>query len=63
MAKARSIVGFMLFLWTFRASSRPRVDKLSAEEQQLLERYRALSDEDRNAMRCLLNVMEGVSRF
>lgn len=63
MAKARSIVGFMLFLWTFRASSRPRARKLSAEEQQLLERYRALSEEDRNAMRCLLNVMEGVSRF
>jgi hypothetical protein len=37
--------------------------KLSDEERHLLERYRALSEEDRNAMCCLLNVMEGVSRF
>jgi len=63
MAKARSIVGFMLFLWTFRASSRPRGRKLSAEELQLLQRYRALSQADRTAMYCLLNVMESASRF
>ncbi|NWD68317.1 hypothetical protein HX870_11995 [Pseudomonas gingeri] len=63
MAKTRSIVGFMLFLWTFRTPSRPRMRKLSDEERHLLERYRALSEEDRNAMCCLLNVMEGVSRF
>lgn len=40
-----------------------RMRKLSDEERHLLERYRALSEEDRNAMCCLLNVMEGVSRF
>ena len=63
MAKARSIVGFMLFFWTFRKPSRLRVRKLSPEERQLVERYRALSEEDRNAMCCLLNVMESVSLF
>ncbi|MGA8132964.1 MULTISPECIES: hypothetical protein [Pseudomonas] len=63
MSKQRSIFGFMLFLWTFRAAPRPRVRKLSDEELQLVARYRALSEEDRNALGCLLNVMEGVSRF
>jgi len=63
MSKQRSIFGFMLFLWTFRAAPRPRVRKFSDEELQLVARYRALSEADRNAMCCLLNVMENVSRF
>ncbi|AMB84506.1 hypothetical protein AWM79_03950 [Pseudomonas agarici] len=63
MSKERGILGFMLFLWTFRAPPPHRVCKLSDEERQLVEHYRSLSAEDRNALRCLLNAMESVSRF
>jgi len=60
MAKARSIVGFMLFLWALRPR---RARALSAEERRLVEHYRALSQEDRVAMRYLLSAMGSVSRF
>ncbi|KPA92892.1 MULTISPECIES: hypothetical protein [Pseudomonas] len=63
MAKERSIFGFMLFLWRFRAPPAPRVHRLSPQERELVERYRTLSESDRDALFCLLNQMGSVSRF
>ncbi|MFC3939807.1 hypothetical protein CCU68_07575 [Pseudomonas gingeri NCPPB 3146 = LMG 5327] len=63
MSKERSILGFMLFLWAFRTPPRARVRRLSDDERQLVEHYRSLSAEDRNALHCLLNAMGSVSRF
>ncbi|WP_434605566.1 hypothetical protein [Pseudomonas sp. R1-7] len=37
--------------------------RLSLEELRLIERYRELSENDRIAMRCLVDAMRSVSRF
>jgi len=40
-----------------------RTRRLSLEELRLVERYRELSENDRIAMRCLVDAMRSVSRF
>ncbi|MBC3347418.1 hypothetical protein PSH58_23410 [Pseudomonas hefeiensis] len=40
-----------------------RTRPLSMDELRLVERYRELSENDRIAMRCLMDAMRSVSRF
>jgi hypothetical protein len=61
MSKAQGIVGF-LGLFSGLNISR-RVSRLSSEEVKLVEQYRALSEDDRIAMRFLVDAMRSVSRF
>jgi hypothetical protein len=43
--------------------NRSRTRRLSLEEMRLVERYRELSENDRIAMRYLVDAMRSVSRF
>ncbi|MCU1750819.1 hypothetical protein [Pseudomonas sp. 6D_7.1_Bac1] len=61
MAKAQGIIGF---LGIFSGMSIPRRSRrLSSEEVKLVEQYRQLSENDRIAMRYLVDAMHSVSRF
>lgn len=61
MTKIKGIVE-MLGLFPCLQNGR-RSRRLSLEELRLVERYRELSENDRIAMRCLLDAMRNVSRF
>ncbi|CAI8731274.1 DUF4158 domain-containing protein [Pseudomonas sp. IT-P253] len=61
MTKVRSITE-MLGIFPCLATGRRR-RRLSSEELTLVERYRDLSENDRIAMRYLVDAMRSVSRF
>jgi hypothetical protein len=61
MTKLRGIAE-MLGLFPCLHSAR-RTRRLSLEELRLVERYRELSENDRIAMRYLVDAMRSVSRF
>jgi hypothetical protein len=61
MSKAQGIVSFLGLVSGFNLSR--RVSRLNSEEVKLLEHYRALSENDRIAMRFLVDAMRSVSRF
>ncbi len=61
MSKAQGIVSFLGLVSGFSISR--RTNRLSSEEVKLLEHYRALSENDRIAMRYLVDAMRSVSRF
>jgi hypothetical protein len=61
MAKAQGIIGFLGIFSGMSISRRSR--RLSSEEVKLVEQYRQLSENDRIAMRYLVDAMHSVSRF
>ncbi|MFJ2365400.1 hypothetical protein ACIPIN_17155 [Pseudomonas sp. NPDC087697] len=61
MAKAQGIIGFLGLFSGMSISRRSR--RLSSEEVKLVEQYRELSENDRIAMRYLVDAMRSVSRF
>lgn len=61
MTKIQGIVE-MLGLFPGLTNTR-RTRRLSVEELRLVERYRELSENDRIAMRYLVDAMRSVSRF
>lgn len=61
MAKSYGIAGAVLCFLTRNMSLRGR--RLSSDEAQLLEQYRALTENDQVAMRYLIGAMKSVSRF
>lgn len=61
MEKAQGSIGFLGIFSGLSLSRRSR--RLSAEEVKLVEQYRALSENDRIAMRYLADAMHRVSRF
>ena len=61
MTKVQGITE-MLGIFTCLATGRRR-HRLSSDEMKLLERYRELSENDRIAMRYLVDAMRSVSRF
>ncbi|MGB3124906.1 MAG: hypothetical protein WBB95_13930 [Pseudomonas sp.] len=61
MAKSYGIAGVVMSFLTRRFFLRGR--KLSLDEAQLLEQYRALTENDQVAMRYLIGAMKSVSRF
>ncbi|WP_311885950.1 MULTISPECIES: hypothetical protein [unclassified Pseudomonas] len=61
MAKIQGITD-MLGIFPCLGSARKR-RRLSSDEVKLVERYRELSENDRIAMRYLVDAMRSVSRF
>ena len=61
MTKVQGITE-MLGIFPCLATGRRR-HRLSSDEMKLLERYRELSENDRRAMRYLVDAMRSVSRF
>ncbi|OPA92440.1 hypothetical protein BFW87_17680 [Pseudomonas fluorescens] len=61
MAKSYGVAGVVMSFLTRRVSLRGR--RLSSDEAQLLEQYRALTENDQVAMRYLMGAMKSVSRF
>ncbi len=61
MEKAQSFIGFLGIFSGLSLSRRSR--RLNSEEAKLVEQYRALSENDRIAMRYLADAMHRVSRF
>lgn len=61
MAKAQGIIGFLGVFSGLSISRRSR--RLSSEEVKLVEQYRELSENDRIAMRYLVDAMHRVSQF
>jgi hypothetical protein len=61
MAKAFGLAGVLEFFLTRRLSFHSR--RLSSDEAQLLEQYRALTENDQVAMRYLIGAMKSISRF
>ncbi|MBV7496865.1 MULTISPECIES: hypothetical protein [Pseudomonas] len=61
MSKVQGITEILgIFPWLTTGRRRRR---LSSEELKLVERYRELSENDRIAMRYLVDAMRSVSRF
>lgn len=61
MTKIQGITEMLGIFPGLTNSRRPR--RLSLEELRLVERYRELSENDRIAMRYLVDAMRSVSRF
>lgn len=61
MSKVQGTVSFLGLVSGFKISR--RTNRLSSEEVKLLEHYRALSENDRIAMRYLVDAMRSVSQF
>ncbi|TNB77676.1 hypothetical protein FHJ31_26780 [Pseudomonas sp. Fig-3] len=61
MTKIQGITQLLGILPCLTSARRPR--PLSMDELRLVERYRELSENDRIAMRCLMDAMRSVSRF
>ncbi|MGY2289086.1 hypothetical protein ACW9H6_04220 [Pseudomonas sp. SDO528_S397] len=61
MTKSYGVAGAVTSFLARRVSWRGR--KLSADEAELLEQYRALTENDQVAMRYLIGAMKSVSRF
>lgn len=61
MAKPSGVAGILVFLFNRKEWLQGR--RLSSDEAQLLESYRALSKNDQVAMRYLVGAMKNVSRF
>lgn len=61
MAKSYGVAGAVVCFLTGKMSLRGR--RLSSDEAQLLEQYRALTENDQVAMRYLIGAMKSVSRF
>lgn len=61
MEKAQSFIGFLGIFSGLSLSRRSR--RLNSEEAKLVEQYRALSENDRIAMRYLADAMHRVSQF
>jgi len=61
MAKSYGVAGFLSSFLARRMSMRSR--RLSSDEAQLLEQYRALTESDQVAMRYLIGAMKSISRF
>jgi len=61
MEKAQGIIGFWGIFSGLSVSRRSR--RLSSEEVKLVEQYRELSENDRIAMRYLVDAMHRVSQF
>jgi hypothetical protein len=61
MAKTYGLAGVLEFILTRRLSFHRR--RLSPDEAQLLEQYRALTENDQVAMRYLIGAMKSISRF
>lgn len=61
MAKPCGVTGVLASFMYRWVSWRGR--RLSAEEAELLEQYRALTENDQVAMRYLIGAMKSVSRF
>ena len=61
MAKLQGITEMLGILPCLASGRRRR--RLNSEEMKLVERYRELSENDRIAMRYLVDAMRSVSRF
>ncbi|MBT2373769.1 hypothetical protein [Pseudomonas fluorescens] len=61
MAKTYGVVGVLTLFLTRKLSLHGRW--LSSDEAQLLEQYRALTENDQVAMRYLIGAMKSISRF
>ena len=61
MAKSYGVAGVVSSFLARRMSLRSR--RLSSDEEQLLEQYRALTESDQVAMRYLIGAMKSISRF
>lgn len=61
MSKAQGIAAFFGLVCGLSILRKAR--RLSSEEVKLVEQYRALSEDDRIAMRYLVDAMRSVSRF
>lgn len=61
MAKSYGVAGVVSSFLTRRMSLRGR--RLSSDEAELLEQYRALTESDQVAMRYLIGAMKSISRF
>ena len=61
MAKSYGVAGAVASFISRRLSLRGR--RLSLEEAELVEQYRALTESDQVAMRYLIEAMKSVSRF
>ena len=61
MSKVQSVAGFLGLVCGLGILRKSR--RLSSEEVKLVEQYRALSEDDRIAMRYLVDAMRNVSRF
>ncbi|KAF2407757.1 hypothetical protein ACMSI6_25605 [Pseudomonas antarctica] len=61
MAKSYGVAGAVVRFLTRKMSLRGR--RLSSDEVQLLEQYRALTENDQVAMLYLIGAMKSVSRF
>lgn len=61
MAKSYGVAGMVASFLTRRVALRGR--RLSSDEEALLARYRALTEDDQVAMRYLIGAMKSVSRF
>lgn len=61
MAKSNGVAGVLTSFWVRRGGVRGH--RLSSAEAQLLEQYRALTENDQVAMRYLMGAMRSISRF
>jgi hypothetical protein len=61
MAKSCGVAGVVSSFLARRMSLRGK--RLSSDEEQLLEHYRALTESDQVAMRYLIGAMKSISRF
>ena len=61
MAKSCGVAGVVSSFLSRRMSLRGK--RLSSDEEQLLEQYRALTESDQVAMRYLIGAMKSISRF
>jgi hypothetical protein len=61
MAKSYGVAGVVSSFLARRMSLRGR--RLSSDEAELLEQYRALTESDQVAMRYLIGAMKSISRF
>jgi hypothetical protein len=61
MAKSCGVAGVVSSFLARRMSLRGK--RLSSDEEQLLEQYRALTESDQVAMRYLIGAMKSISRF
>jgi hypothetical protein len=61
MAKSNGVAGVFTSFLARRVFLRGR--RLSSDEAELLEQYRALTENDQVAMRYLIGAMKSISRF
>ena len=61
MAKSIGVAGVLVLFFSRKLSLHGR--RLSSDEAQLLEQYRALTENDQIAMRYLISAMRSISRF